>query len=111
MTYFSQFKFFNPFKLRSTLMHIETQVKAILDLVTANTASLAALTQGFAVLTTAVANIPAQTGTAPDLTALNAALSDLSEKTAAILTGVTAIQSDVEVDETAPSPAPAPTAA
>lgn len=93
--------FINPFKLWRLLMHIETQVKAILDLTTANTASLAALTQAVTTLTTAVANIPAQTGTAPDLTAINAALSDLSGKTEAVLAGVAAIQADVEVDENA----------
>lgn len=82
-------------------MHIETQVKAILDLTAANTASLASLTQAVTTLTTAIANIPAQTGAAPDLTAINATLSDLSGKTDAVLAGVNALKSDVEVDENA----------
>jgi hypothetical protein len=94
-------RFFNPYKLWRSIMHIETQVKAILDLVTALTASQAALTQAVTALSTAVAAIPAQTGSAPDLTALSQAVADIAKTTDTIATGVIALQQDVEVDENA----------
>lgn len=86
-------------------MHIETQVKAILDGQIANTASIAALTQAVAALATAVADIPASTGAAPDLTPLTSLLNDVKATSQTIATGVADIQAQLEVDENAP-PAP-----